>query len=49
MKLFVCFCKLRMKRAIIQKTTEIVTIVKRKNTLQKIVSNLNKIIFKLTL
>ena len=48
-KSFVCFYKSRMKRAIIRKTTEIVTIVKRKNILQRIVSNSSKIIFKLTL
>ena len=48
-KLLVYFCKIWIKQIIISKTTEIVTIVKRKNTLQRIVSNSNKIIFKLIL
>ena len=45
-KSFVCFCESRIKRTMIRKMTEIVIIVKRKNTLQRIVPNLNKIIFK---
>ena len=49
MKLFVCSCESQMKRAMIRKTTKIVTIVKRKNILQRIISNSNKIIFKSTL
>ena len=48
-KSFVCFCESRIKRTMIRKMTEIVIIVKRKNTLQRIVSNLSKIIFKSTL
>ena len=48
-KSFVCFYESRVKRAMIQRTTEIIIIMKRKNTLQKIVSNSSKIIFKSTL
>ena len=49
MKLFDCFYESRMKRTTTRKTTETVIDVKRKNTFQKIVSNLSRIIFKLIL
>ena len=49
MKSFIYFCESRMKRAMTRKTTKIITIMKRKNTLQRIVSNSSKIIFKSTL
>ena len=48
-KSFVCSCESRMKRTMIQKMTETATIARRKNTLQRIVSNSNRIIFKSTL
>ena len=48
-KSFVCFCESRMKRTMIRKMTRIVIIMKRKNTLQEIVSNSSRIIFKLML
>ena len=49
MKSFIYFCKSRIKRMMIRKTTEIAIIVKRKNILQRIILNSNKIIFKSTL
>ena len=48
-KSFAYFCKSRVKRVVIRKTTEIVIIVERKNILQRIVSNLSRIILKSTL
>ena len=48
-KSFDYFYESRIKRAMFQKTTKIIIIVKRKNTLQRIVLNLNKRIFKSTL
>ena len=46
---FNCFCELRIKQTMIQKMTEIITIVKRKKIFQKIVLNLSRIILKSTL